>query len=235
MRDPDVRALCVFYGLTDTETLQRLLNIAKLDRERRKAKGWWNQLGMGGALNEYIAMEDIAHRIRTWQLSRVPGLFQTEDYQRAQAVGEGDWENPDEIEVLVETRSQRQRRLHTDPPLDVYAVVWEAALRQLIGGPGVMRRQLSHLLDLASLPHVQLQVLPFRAGAHPCASAAFNIVSFTEAEALDVIYMDTIGAGSWVEDEPTSARFATYFDRTARQALAPHDSAVLIDSIRREL
>jgi hypothetical protein len=232
MRDPDIRALCEFYGMTDPDTRDRLLSIAKLDRERRKTKGWWKHLTVPGALNEYIALEDAASKVRTWQQAHIPGLFQTPDYHRAQAVGEGHWDDPDEIEHIVAVRLKRQQRLHSDRPLQVYAMVWEAALHQLVGGPAVMKGQLTHLLDLAALPHIQLQVLPFRAGAHACATSSFSIVSFAEAEAVDVVHMDTVGTTLWLENPEDSPKYHTFFERTARLALAPHDSTALIDSIR---
>jgi hypothetical protein len=232
MRDPDIKALCEFYGLTDAGARDHLLKLARLDRERRKAKGWWKHLPKDGALAEYVAMEDVASQMRTWQLSFVPGLLQTPEYIRALAVGEGNWDDPDEIERLVETRLKRQQRLHAEQPLQLYAVVWEAALRQLIGGPEVMRGQLAQLLQAAKLPNVRLQVLPFRAGAHACAASSFSIISFVEPEAVDVIHTDTIGSTVWVENEADSAIYRSFFERTARQALAPHDSVVLIESIR---
>jgi transcriptional regulator with XRE-family HTH domain len=235
MRDPDIRALCDFYELSDAEARDSLLKLARLDRERRKAKGWWKQLPKSGALAEYIAMEDVASRVRTWQLSFVPGLFQTAEYARALVVGEGTWDDPDEIERKVEVRMRRQNRLHGEQPLQVYAVVWEAALRQLVGSPEVMRAQLGHLLETAKLPNVRLQVLPFHAGAHACAASSFAIISFAEPEAVDVIHTDTIGSTVWVENEEDGSTYRTFFERTARQALAQHDSVVLIDSIREEL
>ena len=235
MRDPDIQALCDFYGLDDPAARSTLLNLAKLDRERRKAKGWWKHLPKTGALAEYIAMEDVASRVQTWQLSFVPGLLQTAEYARALVVGEGAWEDPNEIERMVDVRLKRQQRLHHEHPLHVYAVVWEAALRQLIGGPEVMCAQLGHLLELAQLPNVRLQVLPFHAGAHACAASSFTIISFAQAEAVDVIHTDTIGSTVWVENEEAGATYRTFFERTARQALAQHDSTVLIESIRKGL
>jgi len=235
MRDPDIRALCDFYSLDDPAARDTLLNLARLDRERRKAKGWWKHLPKTGALAEYIAMEDVASRVRTWQLSFVPGLLQTAEYARALVVGEGAWDDPDEIERMVEARLKRQQRLHGEQPLQVYAVVWEAALRQLVGGPEVMRAQLGHLLELARLPNVRLQILPFHAGAHACAASSFTIISFAQAEAVDVIHTDTIGSTVWVENEEDGATYRTFFERTARQALAQHDSVVLIESIRKGL
>ncbi|GAA3498138.1 hypothetical protein GCM10019016_052410 [Streptomyces prasinosporus] len=41
MRDPDIRALCEFHGPADGKAVTRLLGLARLDRGRRKAKGWW--------------------------------------------------------------------------------------------------------------------------------------------------------------------------------------------------
>ncbi|MFJ1928227.1 Scr1 family TA system antitoxin-like transcriptional regulator, partial [Streptomyces sp. NPDC088131] len=87
MRDPDIRTLCEFYELDDAKAVGRLLEVARLDRERRKAKGWWNQYPELRSLVEYVAIEDIATGIRTWQGAFVPGLLQTPDYARALAVG----------------------------------------------------------------------------------------------------------------------------------------------------
>ncbi|WP_343240001.1 helix-turn-helix transcriptional regulator [Streptomyces sp. SID12488] len=237
MRDPDIRALCESYGLSDPKTLVRLLNLARLDRERRKAKGWWQESPHPGALSEYIALEDAASRVRTWQLSLIPGLFQTAEYARSVTVteGVGVWEDPDEIERLVDIRMRRQARLHDERPLQMYAVIWEAALRQLIGGPGTMRAQLARLLEVAELPNVRVQVLPFRAGGHPCISGPFTIISFAETEAVDVVHADAIASTVWVENETESTAYSGFFERTARLSLAPRDSVQLIDTIRQEI
>lgn len=236
MRDPDIRALCEFYEVTD-QVVTRLLDLARLDRERRKARGWWQNSPHPGNLSEYLALEDAASRVRAWQLSLVPGLFQTAEYARALAVSEGTgvWEDPDDIERLVEIRMRRQARLYDDRPLEVYALVWEAALRQLVGGPNVMRSQLEHLLTAAELPNVRLQVLPFRAGGHPCIPGSFSIISFAEAEAVDVVHADTIASTVWVEDAAESTGYSAFFERTARLSLAQRDSVLLIDTIRKEM
>jgi hypothetical protein len=237
MRDVDIRALCECYGLGDHKAVSRLLDLARLDRERRKAKGWWQDSPHPGTLSEYIALEDAASRVRTWQLSLVPGLLQTAEYARSLIVteGVGVWEDPDEIERMVEIRMRRQARLDDERPLQVYAVIWEAALRQLIGGSETMRAQLEHLLEVTKLPNVRLQVLPFRAGGHPCITGPFTIISFAEAEAVDVVHADTIASTVWVENEAESAAYSTFFERTARLSLAPHDSALLIDTLRQEI
>lgn len=229
-RDPDIVALCKLYGQTDESAVADLLSLAKLDRERRKAKGWWQQMHLVGNLGEYIAMEQVATRIRTWQLALVPGLLQTPEYMRALGVT-SNWSHPDEIEVLVTSRVKRQARLWGEQPLEFHAVVWEAALRQQIGSPEVMRGQLNHLAEMARLPHVHVQVLPFRAGGHHGASGSFNIVSFAEQGALDVAYAETAAAKVWVEGSEGNEAFSRAFARVSRLSLSPHDSVNLIDAI----
>ncbi|OKI00177.1 DNA-binding protein [Streptomyces sp. CB02923] len=235
MRDPDIRALCHLYGRDDADTVARLLGLAKLDRERRRAKGWWRHSPNAGALAEYIALEDVANQVRNWQVSLIPGLCQTPEYARALGAGSAAWQRPDEIERTVEIRMRRQTRLTGDRPLQVHAVIWEAALRQLVGGSEIMRAQLARLLDLAALPNVKLQISPFSAGAHPCITSPFNIVSFAEPGAADVIHLDGITSTVWVEHEGDSALYGEFFDRAAGLSLTPDDSVTLIDSLRKGL
>ncbi|MFF7360165.1 Scr1 family TA system antitoxin-like transcriptional regulator [Streptomyces sp. NPDC008125] len=235
IRDPDVRALCHLYGEDDATVIARMLALAKADRERRRASGWWNQYPGLGAMVEYVALEDIATSLRTWQLSMVPGLLQTPDYARALAVGNGSWEDPDEIEPFVESRMVRQARLGGERPLELWAVVHEGALRQMVGGREVMREQLAHLVDLARQPNVKLQVMPYMAGAHPGLTSAFTIVSFAEPGALDVVHMDTTSSTLWLESDTDADRHGRLFDRMVRLGLDQNNSVRLIAGILKEL
>ncbi|MFD0214999.1 helix-turn-helix domain-containing protein [Streptomyces hirsutus] len=234
MRDPDVRALCHLYGENDEVVIGKLLALARADRDRRKAKGWWNQYPQLTAQIEYVALEDIATEIRTWQLSFVPGLLQTADYVRALAVGNGAWQDLDEVETFVEARTARQARLAGERPLQLWALLHEGVLRQLVGGRDVMRAQLEHLLEVTSLPNVRVQVVPFMAGAHPGMTCAFTAVSFAEPGALDVVQVDTLSTKVWLESETDAAHHGAVFDRITRLGLAHSSSVRFIDSIRKE-
>ncbi|MER5629448.1 helix-turn-helix domain-containing protein [Streptomyces nitrosporeus] len=231
VRDPDIRALCQLYGVTDGKVLAGLLDIAKTDRERRKVRGWWEDRTLPNGQVGYIAMEDAALRNRQWQVALIPGLFQTAEYTRALGVADMFWDDPDQIEALVALRARRRQRLHGETPLQMHAVIWEAALRQVMGGPTVMRGQLEHLRELAELPNVHIQVLPFRAGGHAGAGGPFNILSFGEEGAVDVVHMDAPRAGAWVEDAERSAVFVDMFNALSRTAVSPYDSMQLIEGI----
>lgn len=235
MRDPDIRALCELYGVEDAHAVGQLLELAKTDRERRKVKGWWNGTLSSANQIEYIVMEDAALRIKQWQMALIPGLFQTAEYTRAMCVADMSWDEIEDIEDVVGARAKRQTRLYAAEPLKIHAVIWEAALRQLMGGPQVMGRQLAHLCHLAELPNVQIQVLPFRAGAHPCVGGPFHVLSFAEDEALDVVHMDTPRSTVWIEHAEESAVFTSLFDRVSRASLSPHDSIRFMNSLGKEL
>ncbi|MET9966600.1 helix-turn-helix transcriptional regulator [Streptomyces sp. NPDC006356] len=235
LRDPDIRALCHLYGETDEAVIEKLLALAKADRDRRKVQGWWHQYPQLKAQMEYVALEDIATQLRTWQLSFVPGLLQTADYARALAVGNGTWEDPEAIEPFVEARLARQARLTGERPLSLVAVLHEGVLRQLVGGRDVMRAQLDHVLEAARLSNVCVQVVPFGAGAHPGMTSAFTVVSFAEPGALDLVQADTLSTKVWLESEADAARHNAIFERITRLGLAQRDSLNLIDGIRKEM
>src|SRR5260370_7741825 len=73
----------------------------------------------------------------------------------------------EDVERSVALRMARQPAVTRDDPPKVWAVMDEAALRRRVGGAGLMRMQLEHLLTQAQLPNVAVQVIPFTGGAHP--------------------------------------------------------------------
>ncbi|MFI5768932.1 helix-turn-helix domain-containing protein [Streptomyces sp. NPDC051658] len=235
VRDPDIRALCQLYGMADEKVLAGLLDLAKTDRDRRKVKGWWNDTPTLATQVDYIAMEDAAIRIRQWQVALVPGLFQTAEYTRALGVASMSGEDLDRIEDVVTGRAKRQQRLYDEVPLRIHAVIWEAALRHMVGGPAVMGRQLTHLCHLAERPNVHIQVLPFRVGANAGIGGPFNILSFGENEAVDVVHMDAPRSTIWVENAEESAAFVMVFNHVMKMSLSPHDSVQFMDGIAKEL
>ncbi|MDI3385639.1 helix-turn-helix transcriptional regulator [Streptomyces sp. B-S-A8] len=235
VRDPDIKALCELYGIEERATADSLLHLARTDRDRRRTRGWWNQYPELRAQVEYVALEDVANRVRTLQIALIPGLFQSPDYARALHVAAGHWEDPDEIERYVEARIARQDRLSGERPIQVWAVIGEGALRQEVGGRDVMRAQLKQLLKLTQQPNIKVQVLPYRAGAHASMAGAFTLMSFAESSAVEVVHLDTPSSTLWLESEQDAAHHAILFDRVARNALSQTDSRSVIRRVIEEI
>ncbi|MET9834603.1 DUF5753 domain-containing protein [Streptomyces sp. NPDC006385] len=173
--------------------------------------------------------------MRTWELAFIPGLFQTPDYARAVAVGPGSWEDPREIEPFVEARLTRQARLRSENPLELWAVIHEGALRQLVGGRDVMRQQLGHLLDVAALDTVRIQVVSYLSGANADTIGAFSIVSSVSPghwTSYTWTYLLLLSGWRAKRTPPGTGRT---FDRIARVGLAKRNALDLIDTIRKEM
>lgn len=235
VRDPDIRALCELYGVDEPTAVARLLELARVDRERRKAKGWWNDLPNIGEMREYVSLESAATSIRTWQICYVPGLLQTPGYVKALVMEGARREHLDGGQSRVEQRAARQHRLADEQPLSLWAVIHESALRHRIGGAEVMREQLTHLLNETRRENITIQVLPLAAGAHVGMSGAFNILSFDAPGSMDVGYTETLLGQLWVEGGEGAAQYDHLFDRLAAQALPERESRTFVATLRKEL
>lgn len=71
-----------------------------------------------------------------------------------------------ELQSWIDVRLKRQERLKSGGGLTLHAVVAEEALHRVVGSRAVMVDQLEHLIAMAKRKAVNLQVLPFAAGAH---------------------------------------------------------------------
>jgi len=237
VRDPDIRALCELYGVRDPGRVGGLLELARVDRERRKAKGWWNDYTIHGVMHEYVTLESAATAIKVWQPAFVPGLLQTPEYVRALRKGPTAdvAKSPDPDEDFIAARLERQRRLSDDPPLSLRVVVYEAVLRNFPGDPATAGGQLEHLSRMAELPSVTLQVFPFSAGTHPGLNGSFNVISFAAPGAMDVVYVEAPFAQRWVEGGNAAAAYDELFEKIAERSLSERESGLFLHNLRKEL
>jgi transcriptional regulator with XRE-family HTH domain len=183
----------------------------------------------------YVDAEAQAVLVREFCALNLPGLLQTEPYIRALFARYPLARTPKLLEHDVAVRLNRQRRLtDQDWPLELVAIVDEAALRRKVGGTEVMRGQLEHVVKAATLPTVTLQVLPLRSGAHGCMDGGFNLLSFPEDDP-ELLYVAYVTGSLHIEvaEEVRVARLA--FEQLRAEALDPADSVALIERVRAEL
>jgi len=237
MRDPDIRALCELYGVRDPGAVGGLLELARVDRERRKAKGWWDDFAIPGVMQEYVALESAATTIKAWQPAFVPGLLQTPEYVRAlrETPAAEVTKSPVSDDEFVAARLARQRRLRHDPPLSLQVVIYEAVLRNFPGGALTARGQLEELVRVAELPSVSLRIFPFSAGTHAGLNGSFNIISFAEPGAMDVVYVEAPFAERWVEGGEAAASYDELFGRITECSFDERESVSFLDKLRKEL
>ncbi|MFJ1650258.1 helix-turn-helix domain-containing protein [Streptomyces sp. NPDC088337] len=227
---PAVDALCREYGATDEERLA-LVELAK----GAKIQGWWRSLAdpIPESMNLMLTLEDEVVREDHYACMYVPGLLQTRAY--AEAVHRAsEVQCPErEVQHMVDIRMKRQELLDREDPPHIWCVIDEAALRRQVGGREVMQLQLEHLLAASQRPRINIQVLPFSCGAHAAAVGSFAFLR-GQAPELDVVYVDLIGGGLFMEKPRELERYRLAFEYLSAQALDFESSAELIERISRE-
>ncbi|MFD8892003.1 helix-turn-helix domain-containing protein [Streptomyces sp. NPDC059566] len=152
--------------------LPGLLTVAALEMPERDASPPWSE--------EYMELEQRAVSFSWYECAVVPGLLQTEGYMRALFSGRVPRHPAETIERLTTDRLARTKILRRKAPPGLSFILWEAALRDQLGGSDVYTEQLHHLLACMDLPHVTLQILPLGRTQYASHSGSFTVLETPE-------------------------------------------------------
>ncbi|GAA2479350.1 helix-turn-helix transcriptional regulator [Winogradskya consettensis] len=225
----DVRDLLTLYGIDDEQYREALLELARSSKQ----KTWWTDYRDIMRPGNFVGLEAEASSLRAWEPIIVPGLLQTEAYIRALMRTGRSWDPPAQMDRRVALRLKRQSRLSGANPLELTAIIDESVVRRSVGGPEVMDDQLRHLIDMAKLPNVTLQVLPFDAGEHPFLGGSAALLEFRETTHLDVVYLEGLAGDLYEEQHSEVARYRAEFERLSTRALEPRLTLKMIESLLR--
>ncbi|TDT93335.1 helix-turn-helix protein [Streptomyces sp. 846.5] len=229
----ELRAMLDLYGVTDEDARLVITDIHR----RASESGWWEQdeyeSVLPSGLGVYVGLEYDARLVQTWELSWVTGLLQTPDYARA-VMSSSRIGQSDEVDRLVNVRIERQKRLTaSSDPLELWAVMDESVFRRPIGGPETMRNQIGHILELAKLPNVNVQICPLSKGMHPGLRGSFSILEFGPADPR-VVYVEAPSGNLFVERDSQVRAFSTSYSALLANALDPEESAALLQRVIKE-
>jgi transcriptional regulator with XRE-family HTH domain len=185
----DLKALLDFYGVSDRQEVERFVELARAGKDRR---GWWSAYreAVSQQYLTFLGHEDAASSIQQFEPLLVPGLLQTAAYARTVLQAFVPAAPGKRIDDWVDLRMQRQQLLERDPSPESLFVLDEAVLRRPVGGPDVMRAQLSKILKLAERPNVTIEVVPFSVGVHVGMKGPFVILEFPDAYENDVLFLE---------------------------------------------
>ncbi|MEO3812721.1 helix-turn-helix transcriptional regulator [Sphaerisporangium sp. B11E5] len=224
----DVSDLMDLYGVTSPDR-DALITLAREIRRR----GWWTSY-LDVFSGSYVALEDEASCIRTWDPQLIHGLLQTPDYSRAIIRAGLMTADDGEVDRRVAARRERQTLLSRDRAPDLHMIVDEAVIRRLVGGPEVRRAQLVALTDHAVRPNVTVQVVPFMAGEHPGVDGPFTILSFPDPADPDITYIEGTMGDVYLESVEDCVKHRQRFDGISAKAMSPEDSLALIKELTQE-
>ncbi|MBB4929956.1 transcriptional regulator with XRE-family HTH domain [Lipingzhangella halophila] len=220
----DIRDLLELYGVDEPGLRRTLVTLARESRRR----GWWHVYGdvLPERFEVYLGLEPEASTLRFYQSATVPGLMQTESYTRALIRAHPGPVEADEAERRVELRLRRQELLLRDHPPETWVVLDEAVLHRPVGGAAVLAEQLEHLLNIAAEQHVNVQVLPYDAGAHAGLNGSFDILEFPESDvqAPRLVHLENLTNSLYIEKVKEVQNYAIAFDHLCAAALHPDET-----------
>jgi transcriptional regulator with XRE-family HTH domain len=228
-KERDVLDLLTLYGITDEREREEALVLTR----DANTPGWWHRYSdlLPSWFQNFLGLETAAVLIRSYEVQFVPGLLQTEAYARAVIQIGFSSANTEEIDRRVKLRIDRQKILRRPDPPQLWAVVDEAALRRPIGGVSVMRAQIEALIEATKLPHVRLQVIPFQVGGHAAAGGAFSILRFPDQDLPDVVFIEQLTGGFYLEKPDEVDQYAGAMGRLYIEAAPLAQTAEILHDI----
>ncbi|GAA2114438.1 helix-turn-helix domain-containing protein [Actinomadura alba] len=227
-RHGDVADLLGFYGVSEPER-EALVTLAK----QAGTRGWWTAY-VDVFTGSYVALEDEASGIRTWDAQLIHGLLQTEDYARAVITAGRMLPTQRDVDRRIDARKTRQELLDRLDAPRLHAIFDEAVIRRPIGGPSVMNAQLLALADAARRRNVTIQILPYAAGAHAGLDGRFTILSYADDADPDIAYVEGTMGDVYLEQEAETDQHRKRFEEITALSLTPAESLSLIIEAAKE-
>ena len=230
----DLKAILAHYEITDEKRTAEFLALSRGARER----SWWSGYRdvASPRLLQLIEYEAASIITRNFQPLLVPGLLQTEEYARNVYQRLNPQDSEERIESLVEVRMRRQELLsRSDAPL-IFFIIDQAVVQREVGGKAAMRRQLSQMIELAAVPNVTIEVVPFGAGAHPGLLGPFQIYEFPDTADDDALWLEGPTGDLLSRDNPEEIlSFREKFEQLRQISLGPEASVNFLGERVKEL
>ncbi|MGW5648586.1 helix-turn-helix domain-containing protein [Saccharopolyspora sp. NPDC003752] len=202
-------------------------------REQATRRGWWTKYSalFNEDLLRYFGFEHGAESLRTYGSDLITGLLQTEDYARAIIESGAPNLRLAEVDRRVQCRITRQQRIVGDEPIQIMAVMSEAAIRQQVGGEEVHRAQLKHLAALIDQypGSIEIRIVPFQATGHPAmGGSGFSLMTFPSGQLPTLLWQETVTSTQLIMDALTTREYGLAHAEATKNALSSEDSYRLI-------
>ena len=231
----DLRKLLTRYGVTDEEAVERLV----ATQRDASSQEWWtpNATSMNPGMPRFLGIEASAREIRAYHPGIVLGLLQTEAYARTrhEAGKPIDETTTEFINDSVRIRMKRKEALtREEEPLRLWAILYEPALRHVVGNAELMREQYEEIASLARLDNVTVQVLPQSMRGY-LFEHDFSILTLN-GTLPTTVQLDTALGGASITDKPREVgRFSRHFEALSRSALPPENTSKFLHQLAREI
>ena len=230
-RERDVTDLLTFYGITDEQERRTFLTLVR----RANVPGWWHQYSdiVPNWFETYLGLEQASAVIRTYQPQLIPDLLQTPQVARTIIELTQPRQSDDDTERRLALRMTRQEILTQPGAPQLWAVMEEAALWR-VHGHSAMREQIQHLIEMAELPNVTLQVVPIHSRAHPALGGQFTMLRFSNPDLPDIVYLEQLTSALYLDKNEDVQHYLIIMDRLSVQANSPTETIKLLNNTLKE-
>lgn len=180
-------------------------------------------------VRDLAMLEAKAVELLSYGSHNLHGLLQTEEYARALLSTRRPTLSEDELDLALAARMARRTIFERTPVPELSFVQEEVTLRRPVGGRMVLRRQLEHLLQVAQLRHVEIQVMPTSRGDHPGTGGRIQVLKFADGTAVGRADDEF---GNRPVSEPRQLRiFELRYGIIRAEALTARESLIFIEQL----
>ncbi|RLL70573.1 helix-turn-helix transcriptional regulator [Streptomyces sp. Z26] len=180
-------------------------------------------------VRDLAKLEGEAVELGAYGNHNMHGLLQTAEYTRALFDMRSPSYSEDEIEGQVAARMARQVIFERRPAPLLTFVLEEVTLRRPIGGRLVLRRQLEHLLEVAQLRHVSVQVMPTDREEHAGMGGQLQLLKLRDGATVG--HWEAQLSSRLVSDPREVQILEMRYGMIRAQALTPRESLAFIEKL----
>lgn len=180
-------------------------------------------------VRDLAALEAKAVELLSYGNHNLHGLLQTEEFMTELLRTQRPLLPDDRLERAVAGRMDRKKIFDQSPTPDLSFILEEVTLRRPVGGRAVLRRQLEHLLELAQLRHVVVQVMPTTHWDHPGTGGRIHVLKFEDGTAVG--RMDDEFGGRPVSDPKQLRILELRYGIIRSEALTARESLTFIEQV----
>ncbi|RLV08182.1 transcriptional regulator [Streptomyces griseocarneus] len=228
-----LRNLLKRYGVDSEEQVEAIVQLHRESGSRE-----WTSFAstVHSTVRTFAGVESVACAIKAWHPTLVLGLFQTERY--ATAIFEME-KTHEEFTSEYIAQSVRLRMLRKDlltrqeDPVRLWAILGEAALRNMVGSTSVMREQYEQIITLSALENLTIQILPTNELGYRCPND-FTILDLG-GKLPTTVQVDTPWGVTSMTDKPREVgRYSRKFNALRASAMPPEKTPGFLQQLLRE-
>ncbi|WP_073946847.1 helix-turn-helix domain-containing protein [Streptomyces kebangsaanensis] len=197
---------------------------------RKAAAHLARQPGLAAWFRQWARLEATAISLCTYECRLIPGLLQTEAYARTLFVNRLPPLGDEQIEAQWVARAERQRLLRERQNTAFSFILEEHLFLRRTGGVDVTRELIGHVLELAELRNVEVQVMPLERTAHAGMAGPMQLLETPEARWF--AYNEGQRGGLFFSDPKEVSVLQMRYARMRSQALSLEDSLGLLQQMR---